>query len=805
MIKYVLTAFAFLALSATCGLAQNGANVRQSGNVTPGHVPMWTTNGAIQDGGTASQGFLSSIGVTAQGPGICQNSAPITGPYNRLCLSVSTGSAANISLQNLGGAAAQALNFVINGATYSLVSNVIPVPLASSILTTNSSAVTAWTQTLPPLIPAPGTTNKGIDVQQTGAQTGTQANQLAYNSIVISNDQYAVTNAGQATVGLYIPLITGGSNSDGYKYTVFANLQHTIASNKTVGGDDVVGVFYGQSSASYGGTNTSGGAKGTIYALNPNVTLNSGATNYNIISGGEVDVGIQTGATVKSRLGWSVVDAGTVQAASLYDVGYELYGAPGALGFKVGFMFSSRGGASGVSTTGTMIGTDGVAVTVGHVIDVSSIVTCGNLLLGPSSLFQATCAGATKTTAISIVNAAATVTGLFSPSTDFTNSIEAGTISNHIFAFKQNNVITAYFDTDKSFNLGLAATSQGLLNIHGLTSGVVSVAVQAAAGTFNFNLPITAGTSGFALVSGGGGSAPMTWAALTSGTVTSIATTSPITGGTITTTGTIACATCVTGSTLTANQIAVGANSQGIAVIPTGTGVLTALGVNVGSVGAFVTFNGALGTPSSGVGTNITGVNAAQLGGATFAAPGAIGGGTPAAGTFTVLIGTSITDATAVSGSGALQIVGGASIAKRFWLPAITTSSGLQTAVLCQSSGGEVIADSVACLASSARFKENLAPMPDATALAEVMQLRPHTGRYKPEGMFTNTREHVWFIAEQVAEIDTRLVGYDNGGLVRSVDYTGATVLNTGAIRALKADNDNLRAEIEQLKRANAR
>jgi hypothetical protein len=41
-----------------------------------------------------------------------------------------------------------------------------------------------------------------------------------------------------------------------------------------------------------------------------------------------------------------------------------------------------------------------------------------------------------------------------------------------------------------------------------------------------------------------------------------------------------------------------------------GTGVLTALGVNVGSAGAFVTFNGAGGTPSSMVGTNITGTAA---------------------------------------------------------------------------------------------------------------------------------------------------------------------------------------------------
>lgn len=38
-----------------------------------------------------------------------------------------------------------------------------------------------------------------------------------------------------------------------------------------------------------------------------------------------------------------------------------------------------------------------------------------------------------------------------------------------------------------------------------------------------------------------------------------------------------------------------------------GTGVLTALGINIGSAGAFITNGGALGTPSSGVATNLTG------------------------------------------------------------------------------------------------------------------------------------------------------------------------------------------------------
>lgn len=53
-----------------------------------------------------------------------------------------------------------------------------------------------------------------------------------------------------------------------------------------------------------------------------------------------------------------------------------------------------------------------------------------------------------------------------------------------------------------------------------------------------------------------------------------------------------------------ASAVAVG-NITGL-----GTGVATALAVNVGSAGAFVTFNGAGGTPSSLVGTNITGTAA---------------------------------------------------------------------------------------------------------------------------------------------------------------------------------------------------
>ena len=74
---------------------------------------------------------------------------------------------------------------------------------------------------------------------------------------------------------------------------------------------------------------------------------------------------------------------------------------------------------------------------------------------------------------------------------------------------------SAEFSTTKgTFTLGVSGSTAGVLNIAGSTAGTVSIQGAASAGTYNFNLPTSAGTSGQPLLSGGGGASSMTFGTL---------------------------------------------------------------------------------------------------------------------------------------------------------------------------------------------------------------------------------------------------------------------------------------------------
>ena len=149
--------------------------------------------------------------------------------------------------------------------------------------------------------------------------------------------------------------------------------------------------------------------------------------------------------------------------------------------------------------------------------------------------------------------------------------------------------------TVKGINGQLLSALSSCILYNTTTTGVPSCAVSANV------ISLFSGSCSSSTFLRGDGSC----AAAGGGAVTSIATTSPITGGTITTTGTIACPTCVTSAaSLTSNALMTGAGSQGSQTVTTGTGVLTALGNAVNATGGHPTIQNCQAiTASSGAAT----------------------------------------------------------------------------------------------------------------------------------------------------------------------------------------------------------
>lgn len=335
------------------------------------------------------------------------------------------------------------------------------------------------------------------------------------------------------------------------------------------------------------------------------------------ILGAQTFTGLQTfGAGISVPTGFNVTGAGTAQVTGFATV--SATNLAGTLTTAAQANVTSLGTLTGLTVTAAPTFSFGTATrvpffgTAGLLSDSSALTyVSGTGTLSATTFSGAFSGNATTATALA-ANGANCSAGSFPLGVDASGASETCTAlpttitgtSNQITASASTGAITLSIPTNPTLpgtttgtfsgnisstsagpqaTFGQNATTLGSIKLYGNTSGDATIQPAAAAGTATvLTLPATTGT--LALTSGNVATAT----ALASDPSDCAANNFAIT---IAASGNLTCA-----------QPSISAGVSGL-----GTGVATALAVNVGSAGAFVVNGGALGTPSSGTVTNLTG------------------------------------------------------------------------------------------------------------------------------------------------------------------------------------------------------
>jgi hypothetical protein len=111
-----------LAIALAPSLAWAQGAVLQNGSVIKFDLPGWVQDKTIMSGGKMFtdnfRGFNSAHFFDNHGPGVCTEDALTNGPYHQICMGHDANGLATINVTANNGAAAQGINFNINGTTY---------------------------------------------------------------------------------------------------------------------------------------------------------------------------------------------------------------------------------------------------------------------------------------------------------------------------------------------------------------------------------------------------------------------------------------------------------------------------------------------------------------------------------------------------------------------------------------------------------------------------------------------------------------------------------------------------------------
>lgn len=147
-------------------------------------------------------------------------------------------------------------------------------------------------------------------------------------------------------------------------------------------------------------------------------------------------------------------------------------------------------------------------------------------------------------------------------------------------------------------------------------------------------------------------------------------------------------------------------------------------------------------------------------------------------------------------------------------LNVITMAATAQTNMVCYNTTSGLLTYqtyATGCAVSSRAYKLDINVLRREAMLETVLRFEPVSYHYRPDSGMDDGQRHTGFLAEQIAEVDPQFVSFREGR-PNAVKYNELSPVIVGAIQALKADNDNLRAandnlvdRIEHLERAIAR